>query len=185
MEFCDNDIDWWGFIDEFQQAYNHYEDIQDMSPLQGIAVAREIKQSLDVVIEKMTTISIKKLICKVLESVDLDSEMQKVQSFVTDLMSDFEHLENDVMSLQIEGLTLEEIENNIDGFLNSFIGDKETIQTEVKRILKELFLPLIELGATESQIDEALEYVELEQNPTQIIIDLFLSIADSTLQNLN
>jgi len=48
-----------------------------------------------------------------------------------------------------------------------------------------MFSPLLELGATQEQIDTALEDIQLQENPIQIIIDTFMEIAQSTLNTVD
>ena len=69
--------------------------------------------------------------------------------------------------------------------LNEFLNLKDNLESDIDTELEELFKPLVELGASANQIKEALEEVELTDSPTDYILNVFLTIADKTLEDLD
>ena len=186
MKFCDDELNFLELFDGFKTIYDKFDSIENVSVLQGIALAREIKEELDTFTERVALIGVKSIICEVLSHYDIDSQIKEVEDYLTKLFTEFTDLDDQIANITKDGFdTLEEVENAVAPIFDNFISSKEDIEKMVDNKLADLFSPLIELGASEQGIKEALEEVEFNDSPTQYIIDVFTRIADDTLQTLN
>ena len=185
MQFCeDNDLDWSELFQDFSNIYEKYDNIEEVSPLQGIALARELSFAIDNFKDKLTQISIKQILCKVLEQIDIDADLQEITNEIANLFQKFNELDDAISAIDKDGYdSLEDLENAVKPIFDMFEDDKTQIKEIIKETLNTLFQPLIELGATQEQIDNALEDVELSSNPIELITDLFIEIAESTLND--
>jgi len=186
MKFCDDELDFMSLFNGFKEIYDKYDSIDNVSVLQGIALAKQIKEELDIFTDKIAMIGIKSIICEVLSHYDIDTQIKEVEDYITNLFSEFTDLDNQIASITKDGFeSLEDVENAVAPIFDSFISSKEDIEKMVDNKLADLFSPLIELGASEQGIKEALEEIEFNDSPTQYIIDVFTRITDDTLQTLN
>lgn len=186
MKFCDDDLDFMSLFNGFKDIYDKYDSIENVSVLQGIALAREIKEELDNFTNKIAMIGLKSIICEVLNHYDIDTQIKEVEDYITNLFTEFTNLDDEIANITKDGFeSLEEIENAVTPIFDDFVTSKEDIERIVDDKLEELFKPLVELGASEDSIKEALEDIEFNDSPTQYIIDVFTRITDDTLQTLN
>jgi len=186
MKFCEEEIKWTELVDVFQEIYNKSCEMEDVSVLQGLAIARQLKDDVDEFLSKLQMIGLKAIICKVLESYDIDHEIEEVTTYITELFDEFNDMDISISAITKDGFaTLEEVEDAVAPLFDSFITSKEDIEVLMGKQLKTLFMPLTELGASESQIDQALEDVEYSDSPTDYILEVFLNITDQTLNEIN
>jgi hypothetical protein len=186
LQFCEDSLSWSDLFSDFSAIYDKYQEIDEVSPLQGVALARELSDAIDSFKEKIAMVSMKSLICAVLKNIDIDKEVEEVTKEIEDFFSEFSGFDEAIASIKSDGFeTLEDIENAVKPIFENFNTTKETIEKEIAESLKLLFSPLLELGATQEQIDTALEDVQLQENPIQIIIDTFMEIAQSTLNGVD
>jgi hypothetical protein len=165
MKFCEEEIKWTELIDIFQDIYNKSQQIEDVSVLQGLAIARQLKVDIQIFLDRITQIGLKSIICQVLESYDIDSGIEEVGEFIQKLFEEFNSLDDAIASIKKDDFaTLEEIENAVSPIFDNFITSKEDIEKLVDDQLKILFMPLVELGASVSQIDQTLNSVNLQPN---------------------
>ena len=78
MQFCDEEIGWAELIDIFQDIYNKSQEIEDVSVLQGLAIARQLKDDIETFLDKLTQIGLKAIICQVLSAYDIDKELSLI-----------------------------------------------------------------------------------------------------------
>lgn len=183
--FCEEEVEWTELIDVFQEIYNKSTEIKDVEVLQGIALARVLKTDIEEFLDKLTTISLKGLICTVLANYDIDEEIDKVTDEIETLFSEFNSFDDQIASINGDGFSsLSEIENAVYPIFENFISSKEDLERAMDEKLKEMFKPLTELGASELQIEEAFKEVQFEDNPANYIMDIFLTIADKTIQDI-
>ena len=185
MQFCEEDINWSELFSDFKNIYDKYTQIEDVSPLQGIALANELSEAITTFKDKIEVISFKSIVCAVISQIDLDSEISIIEQKIGEFFSEFSSFDDNITSLNPDDYqSLDDIKSAIAPILDNFEDIKSSIETEMRDGLKIMFQPLIELGATPDQIDEALKDVELSQSPTDLILDTFMSIANSTLSSV-
>jgi len=186
MKFCEDTIKWTDLIDIFQNLYNKSQDINNVSVLQGIALARELRNDIDAFLSMLSEITLKALICQVLSEYDLDSEIEEIEKVVETLFTSFDTLDATLSQINKGELqSLEDIESLITPYLDDFGSIKEEIESSIDQRLITVFQPLIELGATNSNIINALEDVEYETSPKDYIIAVFIAITEQTLNNID
>ena len=185
-KFCEDEIKWIEIFDVFQGIYDKSQDIKNVSPLQGIALARLMSEELGDFLDKLTQISFKAIICEVLNHYDIDLKIDEVQDKITNLFDDFNQLDDAIANIQKgDNESLEDLINSVSPIFDNFISEKEDIDKIIDEKIAQLFQPLTELGASESEIKDALEEVEFNSSPSEYIVEVFLNITDRTLQNLN
>ena len=185
LQFCEEEIKWVELFDAFQGIYNKSQDIKDVSVLQGIALAREIKEDVSIFLDKVTQIGLKSILCEVLNHYDLDTSVKEVQDYITQLFTEFTALDESISSINKDDFeTMDDIESAVAPIFDNFISSKEDIEKIVDEKLAVMFKPLVELGASEQDIKDALEEVEFNDSPSEYIVEVFLNITDRTLQNI-
>lgn len=183
MNFCDEELDFGTLFSDFENIYDKYQSIEDISPLQGVAIAIEISDAIDNFKQKITTITFKGIICKVISNIDIDDYSNQVQDFINQINDGFNNLDNE-FTQNYEDKTIDEIEAIFEPLINDFITTKEELEKAIDEKLSDLFSPLIKLGATKESIDEALKDIEFQDSPTQYLIDVFTRIVQDTLNTI-
>jgi len=185
VNFCNDEIKWTDLIDAFQDIYNKSVEIEEVDVLQGIALARVLKDDVSLFLDRLTAISLKGLMCAVLSNYDIDDGISHVTGEITNLFDEFDSFDDQISSIGKDGfVNLDEIETAVSPLFENFITKKEDIERIMDEKLIELFLPLTELGATENQIRESLDEIEFDENPATYIMDVFLRIADKTIEDI-
>jgi len=185
MQFCDDEIKWTELIDIFQEIYNKASDLEDVSVLQGLAIARQLKYDIEEFLDRVQMIGLKSIVCQVLQSYDIDKEIDEVTQYIDNLFIEFNDMDISISSINNSGFaTLDEVEQAVTPIFDNFITTKEEIEKLVDSQLKKLFMPLTELGASEAQIDQALEDVGFTDSPSEYILEVFMNITDQTLANI-
>jgi len=183
MDFCEEKIEWTELIDLFQEVYNNYSDIDKLTPLQGIALARQLTLKLEELIEKIKQISLQKILCKVLESMPIEEKIKEVTNDIDDIFEGLEQLQDFAKNINPEEMAISEIQNQIQPYVDTFVQYRDNKEEYIDEILIQLFEPLIELGASRESIENAFKEIELTENPKDYIIEVFLRIVDDTLPN--
>jgi hypothetical protein len=185
MKFCDEEIDWSDLLSDFSDIYDKYKQIDNMSPLQSIALARDIMNAIEEFKNQIEGISLKAIICEILNNFDIDSMINEITGDIDKIFDIFDNFEEAIQNLNSGDFqSLEDVENAISPLFGDMDSTKEKVEGEMRELLQKLFEPLVELGASQSQIDEAVENVQFSDNPSTIILDTFFQIADSTLDQL-
>ena len=186
MQFCEEEISWGELFEAFQNIYNKASEIEDATVLQGIALARVLKSDIEEFLSRIQTITLKAIVCEVLNHYELEQEVEVVEEFINTIYDNLESFESMIETLNNQDFnSISEIEHKIDPLFSQFMSEKEELESKIDAKLVDLFKPLTELGASEDQIRQALEEVEFADSPTQYILDVFLNIADQTIQNLD
>jgi len=184
MKFCEEEIDWGTITGTISDIYDKFSRIKEVDVMQGIAIAQEIKDGLDIITDQIATISMQGLICVALENIDIDKYIEDVETKATDLFSEFDSLDSTISNLDPSDYdSLDDIESLLSGYIDSFDNVKTNIENDVDSILFEMFKPLTELGASEQNIKDALENVVYLDSIRDYITDVFLEIARQSLEN--
>jgi len=187
MQFCNDEITWSELFDAFRNIYDKVQEIEDVNVLQGLALARLLKSDLEEFISRVQTVTLKAIVCEVLSAYDLEEELSEVDEMITQIYSGLTQLDSTLSNINNQSTfqTLAEVETVISPIIGSFLTDKENLESSIDAELEVLFQPLVELGASPQQIKDALEEIELSDSPTEYILDVFLNIADKTLEDLS
>lgn len=84
----------------------------------------------------------------------------------------------------VSGVTLEEIETEMDSIMNEFYSRFDIYKEGLMVYIKQLFSVLLTIGANQQIINEALEDIEFQPNIKDYLLDVFSEILDLTLENL-
>ncbi len=182
MSFCSDEINFSEIFDLVYSVYEKASKITDVEPLQAIGLVREIMQDIEDFKLKLEEISFKTLICMILDNIDVEDYTNEVEVFVNQIFDELDILDEKVSNLSGD---FETIRNDVDILVNIFFDIKTNLERYIDDKLKELFAPLIELGANEEDIENALEDVVLSDSPSQYIIDVFNQIVTNTLLRLD
>ncbi len=186
MKFCDEEIEWSYFWTKIYEIKDLFDDMGEASPLQAIAFARLISDAFFEFKERLISISLKAVICEILKNYDIDAVVGEAEQMINTLFDEFNEFDSSISAITSSGFeSIDEVENAVTPIFDNFDLSRNEIEKKVDEILLDMFLPLIELGASKQQIDDALESISYQSNPIDYILEVFNEIVDSTLATVN
>lgn len=186
MQFCEEEIDWKSMLDGFVEIYDKVSKLEEIEPLQAIALAREAKEKIDEFIGIIQSVTLRSIVCTVLNNIELDEETSEILTYIQEMYRKFEEFDDAISAIKKDGFqSFEEIERAIEPLVGNFEDEKNLIKHKIDETIRSLFSPLVELGASQQDIDDAFEEVEFSDDPKQYIIDLFFKIAQNTIRNVD
>jgi hypothetical protein len=184
MSFCDDSFSFLELLGEFKEIYEKYDRLDELQPINAIGLAFEINEEIDNFKDRLAMMGIKTVICAVLENVDIDKYATQIDDIFNEIFSTLEELLNNEPSPDSYN-EINLFENELMSKIENFENLKKTLEESLKEILKQLFEPLKLLGATDEDINFALDGVDISENPTEMLTNIFKDVALNSINTLN
>lgn len=122
------------------------------------------------------------LLCELFTRYKYDEELETVVVEIEKILTAFGELDQKVTNVNYS--TFEDLESSIDVIVENFETEKNKIKVKVDEKLKDVFSILVELGASQQEIDQAFKDIEFNANPLEYMQDVFMQLLDITLTRL-
>jgi len=149
--------------------------------IEQLARAQELFTALEEFKDLLENRALKALLCTVLNNLDLDDEIQQAESYVEQITSAIDELDNSLSGVA-DDLGYDELQEIVNSYFDQYESIKEQAETMIKDILKQIFSVLVSIGAKQSEIDQVIDDSEFEFDIRSYITTLFSDILREALR---
>lgn len=176
----DKSIDWVELGQTMFDVSAHIEKLNRLEGIQALAIAFKIKANMDIIYDKLSEVTTIKIVCHIMDKFKLTEYAEEVDDKLEELDEFIEDLDKMLSSVP-PNMTFDDIKNTVTPLVDNFEDEKNDLDREIKDILKTLFRPLTEIGASQSSIELSIEELALNEKPKDLIITLFESILEKEI----
>lgn len=151
--------------------------------IEQLALARRMVQELDEFKEVLVNMSTSSIYCLIIQEFDFEEQVQELEDKADEFLLLIETFDDAVSNLQFDNFA--DLESQVDVLFDSFDDRKNELTDIIKTKSKVIFEPLIYMGASSEQIDNALEDVEFSLDIKEYISSVYNNVLDQTILELS
>lgn len=186
---CEENIDFGELVDDISEFLSLLDSVnQDFvfsqdTIINVMARYREAYQKAELVLEKLSDNITSKIFCSLINRFGLDEQLDSIYEVADHLYEEVDNLNTNIEN--VANLTYEEIVEEVQRLTQPLINLRGSVIDEVREKTTDMFSILVEAGAKEADIQEAVENAIFENDIKDFIRQVFDNVLDQTIERLN
>lgn len=151
-----------------------------------MAIAREFNTKIEQFSELITNFTGKAVLCDLIERFGIEDKLQVVQEYFNELDAKLQEAEDAIQNAAEAAASpsLEAIETAISGVYEEYDSEIEIIRNQIKDSMRDALSVLTVLGASQAEIDTAIENAELSTDIEAFTNDIFTSLMNDAFDKI-